>query len=347
MNRGTSLFKAMTQRIISGNILDIERIRPLPKSFSTWYALYMSVSVINGVVDLIGNTPLVPLRVLTSELPDNVRVYVKAEWMNPGGSVKDRAARSIVERAWKQGELKAGGVLLDASSGNTGIAYAMLAAALGFKLKLCLPANANPERKRTLIAYGAELILTDPAEGSDGAIVEAQKLSAANPTWFYADQYNNDANWQAHYKTTGPELVKQTNGKLTHFVGGLGTSGTCMGVGRYLREFLPSADLIAVQPDGPFHGLEGMKHMESAIVPGIYDPAVPHSQRVCSTEAAYETVLAMARQEGLLIGISAGSLVKTAIDIAREEAAAGREALIVALCCDGGDRYLSEHFWEN
>ena len=347
MNRGTSPFKAMTQRIISGNILDIERIRPLPKSFSTWYALYMSVSVINGVVDLIGNTPLVPLRVLTSELPDIVRVYVKAEWMNPGGSVKDRAARSIVERAWKQGELKAGGVLLDASSGNTGIAYAMLAAALGFKLKLCLPANANPERKRTLIAYGAELILTDPAEGSDGAIVEAQKLSAANPTWFYADQYNNDANWQAHYKTTGPELVKQTNGKLTHFVGGLGTSGTCMGVGRYLREFLPSADLIAVQPDGPFHGLEGMKHMESAIVPGIYDPAVPHSQRVCSTEAAYETVLAMARQEGLLIGISAGSLVKTAIDIAREEAAAGREALIVALCCDGGDRYLSEHFWEN
>ena len=347
MNRGTSLFKAMTQRIISGNILDIERIRPLPKSFSTWYALYMSVSVINGVVDLIGNTPLVPLRVLTSELPDNVRVYVKAEWMNPGGSVKDRAARSIVERAWKQGELKAGGVLLDASSGNTGIAYAMLAAALGFKLKLCLPANANPERKRTLIAYGAELILTDPAEGSDGAIVEAQKLSTANPTWFYADQYNNDANWQAHYKTTGPELVKQTGGKLTHFVGGLGTSGTCMGVGRYLREFLPSADLIAVQPDGPFHGLEGMKHMESAIVPGIYDPAVPHAQRVCSTEAAYETVLAMARQEGLLIGISAGSLVKTAIDIAREEAAAGREALIVALCCDGGDRYLSEHFWEN
>ena len=154
-------------------------------------------------------------------------------------------------------------------------------------------------------------------------------------------------NWQAHYNTTGPELVKQTEGKLTHFVGGLGTSGTCMGVGRYLREFLPAADLIAVQPDGPFHGLEGMKHMESAIVPGIYDPEVPHYQRVCSTEAAYETVLAMARQEGLLIGISAGSLVKTAIDIAQEEAAAGREALIVALCCDGGDRYLSEHFWEN
>ena len=150
-----------------------------------------------------------PLRVLTSELPDSVRVYVKAEWMNPGGSVKDRAARSIVERAWSQGELKPGGVLLDASSGNTGIAYAMLAAALGFELKLCLPANANPERKRTLIAYGAELILTDPAEGSDGAIVEAQKLSAANPTWFYADQYNNDANWQAHYNTTGPELVSK------------------------------------------------------------------------------------------------------------------------------------------
>ena len=234
----------------------------------------MSALVINGVVDLIGNTPLVPLRVLTSELPDSVRVYVKAEWMNPGGSVKDRAARSIVARAWESGELRPGGVLLDASSGNTGIAYAMLAAALGFKLKLCLPANANPERKRTLIAYGAELILTDPAEGSDGAIVEAQKLSAVNPAWFYADQYNNDANWQAHYNTTGPELVKQTEGKLTHFVGGLGTSGTCMGVGRYLREFLPAADLIVVQPDGPFHGLEGMKHMESAIVPGIYDPEV-------------------------------------------------------------------------
>ena len=308
----------MTQRIILGNIFEIVRIRPLPKSFSTWYALYMSVSVINGVVDLIGNTPLVPLRVLTRELPDSVNVYVKAEWMNPGGSVKDRAARSIVDRAWSQGELRPGGVLLDASSGNTGIAYAMLAAALGFKLKLCLPANANPERKRTLIAYGAELILTDPAEGSDGAIVEAQKLSADNPDWFYADQYNNDANWQAHYKTTGPELVRQTDGKLTHFVGGLGTSGTCMGVGRYLREHLPSAELIAVQPDGPFHGLEGMKHMGSAIVPGIYDPEVPHHQRACSTEDAYETVLAMARKEGLLIGISAGSLVKTAVDIARE-----------------------------
>ena len=347
MNRGSIALKAMTQRNKLSNILETASTRPLPKVFFAWYLPYMSKPVINGIIDLIGNTPLVPLRVLTKELPDNVRVLVKAEWMNPGGSVKDRAARSIVEDAWQKGHLKPGGVLLDASSGNTGIAYSMLAAAMGFKLKLCLPANANPERKRTLIAYGAELILTDPAEGSDGAIVEAQKLSAANPDWFYADQYNNDANWQAHFRTTGPELVEQTSGKLTHFVGGLGTSGTCMGVGRYLREHLPSAELIAVQPDGPFHGLEGMKHMESAIVPGIYDPQVPHHQRACSTEAAYETVLAMARREGLLIGISAGSLVKTAIDIAREEAAAGREALIVALCCDGGDRYLSEHFWEN
>lgn len=298
------------------------------------------------VAEAIGNTPLIRLNRLTRGLPDSVAVYAKAEWMNPGGSVKDRAARGIVLDAIAHGKLTAGGVLLDASSGNTGIAYAMLAPVLGFTLKLCLPSNANEERKKTLRAYGAELILTDPALSSDGAIIKARELSAANPSWFYADQYNNDSNWQAHYQTTGPEIVEQTAGKITHFVAGIGTTGTCMGTGRYLRENAPKCQVVAVQPDSPFHGLEGMKHLESAIVPGIYDGDVPHQQRVCQTELAHETVRRMGKEEGLLIGISAGALVATALNIAREEAQAGRSATIVAICCDGGSRYLSDHFWE-
>jgi len=298
------------------------------------------------VAEAIGNTPLIRLNRLTEDLPNNVEIYAKAEWMNPGGSVKDRAARGIVLDAIENGKLKPGGVLLDASSGNTGIAYAMLAPVLGFTLKLCLPSNANEERKKTLKAYGAELILTDPALSSDGAILKARELSEANPTWFYADQYNNESNWQAHYKTTGPEIVEQTNGSITHFVAGIGTTGTCMGTGRYLRENAPQCQIVAVQPDSPFHGLEGMKHLESAMVPGIYDSDIPHQQRVCQTELAHETVRRMGKEEGLLIGISAGALVATALDIAQEEAKAGRSATIVAICCDGGSRYLSDHFWE-
>lgn len=298
------------------------------------------------VADAIGNTPLIRLNRLTEDLPNNVSVYVKAEWMNPGGSVKDRAARGIVFTAIEAGDLQPGGVLLDASSGNTGIAYAMLAPAMGYSLKLCLPSNANEERKKTLRAYGAELILTDPALSSDGAILKARELADANPDWFYADQYNNPANWQAHYQTTGKELVEQTRGAMTHFIAGIGTTGTCVGTGRYLREHLPGCEIVAVQPDSPFHGLEGMKHLESAIVPGIYDEEIPHQQRVCQTELAHETVRRMGKQEGLLIGISAGALVATALIIAKEEAQAGRAATIVAICSDGGSRYLSDHFWE-
>jgi S-sulfo-L-cysteine synthase (O-acetyl-L-serine-dependent) len=299
------------------------------------------------ISELIGNTPMLRLVNVTSDLPANVEVCVKAEWYNPAGSVKDRAAQGIVQDAFDRGVLKPGGTLLDSSSGNTGIAYAMLGSALGFKVVLCVPKNANNERKRTLKAYGAELVLTDPAEGSDGAIREAHRMVAAEPSkYFYADQYSNPANWRAHYRTTGPEIVAQTGGRITHFVSGLGTSGTCMGVGRYLREHLPHARVVAFQPDSPFHGLEGMKHMASAIVPKIYDPSVPHEDRPCLTERGHSTARLLGRREGMMVGISAGASVSVGLEIAREEAAAGRRACIVCLAPDGGSRYLSEHFWE-
>ncbi|MEE8410789.1 MAG: cysteine synthase family protein [Myxococcota bacterium] len=299
------------------------------------------------VIDLIGNTPLFRLRQVTRDLPDDVEVYAKAEWFNPGGSVKDRAAKGIVLDAFERGLLAKGGTLLDSSSGNTGIAYAMLGAVIGFRVVLCLPQNANHERQRTLIAYGTELVLTDPAESSDGAIRKAKEMIAAHPDrYFYADQYANDANWRAHYETTGPELVEQTEARLTHFVTGLGTTGTCTGTGRYLREKLPNAKVVAFQPDAPFHGLEGLKHLETSIVPPIYDAAVPHEQRSCVTERGYELARAVSGTEGLFIGVSSGAAISIAMEVAREEAEAGRPAVIVALCPDGGDRYLSERFWE-
>ncbi len=295
---------------------------------------------------LVGETPLVRLERLTAELPREVEVYAKCEWHNPGGSVKDRAARHIVQDAMRRGILKAGGILLDASSGNTGIAYAMLGAAMGFTVKLCMPENANAERKRTLRAYGCELVLTDPNDSSDGAIIKARELAVQNPGWFYADQYGNDANWRAHYETTGPELLAQTQGRLTHFITGLGTTGTAMGVSRFLREKLPAARVVAFEPDGPFHGLEGLKHMETAIVPKIYDPALPHDHRTCVTERAHELARACARREGLFVGISSGAAVAVALEVAREEAAKKRPAVIVALCPDGGSRYLSDTLWD-
>ncbi len=299
------------------------------------------------LTDLIGNTPLLPLTRVTKDLPAAVEVYVKAEWHNPGGSVKDRPARHIVQQAMREGLLQPGGTLLDASSGNTGIAYAMLGAALGFHVTLCLPQNANPERKRTLLAFGAELVLTDPNSGSDGAIEKAQELVRENPgRYYYADQYGNPANWRAHYETTGPELIAQTGGSLTHFIAGLGTSGTVMGVSRYLREQLPSACVVAFEPDSPFHGLEGLKHMETAIVPPIYDATLPHQHRTVVTERAHAMARRLGREEGLLVGISSGAAVDLALTLAQEEAEAGRPAFIVALCPDGGSRYLSEHFWD-
>ncbi|HEY0795373.1 MAG TPA: pyridoxal-phosphate dependent enzyme [Acidisarcina sp.] len=303
----------------------------------------------------IGNTPLIRLGRLTAHLP-NIQLLGKAEWANPGGSVKDRAAVAIVVEAQSRGLL--GGIegsngqtknqhLLDATSGNTGIAYAMLGAALGFPVTLCMPSNVSPERKRILTAYGANVIWTDPAQGSDGAILKARDLAAADPEkYYYADQYSNEANWKAHYQTTGPEIWKQTHGEITHFVAGLGTTGTFMGTTRRLKEFNPRIQCIAMQPDSPFNGLEGLKHMATAIVPAIYDPGIADRQVTLETESAYAMVKHLARTEGLLVGISAAAAVAAALRIAEEESAKGREAIIVTILCDNADKYLSERFWE-
>lgn len=243
----------------------------------------------------------------------------------------------------RSGALVPGKVILDATSGNTGIAYAMIAASKGYAVKLCLPENVTPERKRILRAFGAELVMTNPLEGSDGAIRTARRLHAENPgLYFYADQYSNDANWQAHFDTTGPEIIDQTDGRLTHFVAGLGTSGTFMGVGRRLRTFNPAIQLVSVQPDSPLHGLEGLKHMESAIVPGIYDSRLADEDVRVSTEAAHELTRQLALQEGLLVGISSGANLAGALSVARR--AGG--AVVVVIFCDGGEKYLSERFWE-
>ena len=300
-----------------------------------------------SIIDLIGHTPLLPLRRLAPGLPGDVQLFLKAEWTNPGGSVKDRAACAIVQDALAGGKLRPGMRLLDASSGNTGIAYAMLGAAMGFGVTLCLPTNANAERQKTLAIYGAEIIRTDPTESTDGAIVEARQRAQAMPElYYYADQYTNPCNWQAHVRSTGPELLAQTEGRLTHFVVGLGTTGTCMGVGRFLRERLPQAQVIAVQPSGPFHGLEGLKHLESAMIPAIYDSAVPHRQAQSTTEYAYAMTRRLAREEGLLAGISTGAAVHVALQTAYQLAAARQPGCIVALAPDGGSRYLSDHFWQ-
>ena len=293
------------------------------------------------VLDLIGNTPLIRLRKFEAGL-NGVELYGKAEWFNPGGSVKDRPAANMVREGLKSGALRPGKVLLDATSGNTGIAYAMIRAAEGFPVKLCVPANVTIERKRLLHAYGAELIFTDPMDGSDGAIREARKQVAANPeAYFYPDQYNNDANWRAHYDTTGPEILAQTERRITHFVAGLGTSGTFVGTGRRLREANPSIKLISFQPDSPLHGLEGLKHMESAIVPGIYDPSIADEDMRVSTEDAYTMVRRLAREEGLLVGISGGAALAGALKAARN----ARNAVIVTIFPDSADKYMSERFW--
>lgn len=297
-----------------------------------------------SVLDLIGNTPLVDLSALVD--PPGGAVYAKAEQFNPGGSVKDRPARAMVEAAVREGRLVPGAPeprILDATSGNTGIAYAMIGAALGIPVTLCLPANASSERRRTLAAYGVELHRTDPAEGSDGAIREARRLAAESPERFvYLDQYSNPENWRAHHRTTGPEIWEQTGGRITHFVTGLGTSGTFMGVGRYLAEVSPGTRLVSVEPDSPFHGLEGMKHMASALVPPIYDPGLAHQTRDVRTEDAYEMVRRLARETGWLVGVSAGANVLAALTVAREDPS----AVVVTVLCDDASRYLSERFWE-
>jgi cysteine synthase B len=308
-----------------------------------------------GVLERIGNTPLIRLEKIAAHLP-GAQILGKAEWANPGGSVKDRAASAIVGEARSRGLLGAsaatrGQRLLDATSGNTGIAYAMLGAALGFGVTLCMPANVSPERKKILAAYGAEVVWTDPADGSDGAIRKARELAAeGGEGFYYADQYGNPANWQAHYKTTAPEIWRQTDGQITHFVAGLGTSGTFTGTTRRLKEYSSSVECVSMQPDSPFHGLEGMKHMASAIVPAIYDPALADRDMEMETEAAYEMAKRLAREEGVLVGVSAAANVAAALRIAEEVAATRPERLqdtvIVTILCDSADKYLSERFWE-
>jgi len=295
-----------------------------------------------SIIDQIGNTPLIRLQRL-SGIPAGVELYGKAEHFNPGGSVKDRPALNMILDGEQTGKLTSGKIILDATSGNTGIAYAMVGAAKGYRVQLCLPANASQERKRILRAYGAEVVLTSPAEGSDGAIRKCRELYFANPEkYFYPDQYNNPANWLAHYETTGREIWRQTEGRITHFVTGLGTSGTFMGVGRRLREYSKSVRLVSMQPASGFHGLEGLKHMATAIVPGIYDPVLADENITVETEEAYEMVKRLAREEGLMVGISSGANAAAALKVARTL----DRGVVATVFCDSADKYLSEHFWE-
>ena len=297
---------------------------------------------VTSVVDLIGNTPLVRLRSFEEGLR-GVELYAKLEGKNPGGSVKDRPAARMIAEGEQSGAYRPGKTILDATSGNTGIAYAMIAASRRIPVKLCIPDNVTRERKRILRAYGADLVFTNPLEGSDGAIRAVRQIYAEDPErYFYPDQYNNDANWRAHFDTTGPEIIEQTGGRLTHFVAGLGTSGTFMGVGRRLRQFNPAIRLISMQPAEALHGLEGLKHMASAIVPGIYDPTLADEDVRVATEDAYEAARQLARREGLLVGISSGANLAAAIGVGRETS----DAVVVTILCDGGEKYLSEHFWD-
>jgi cysteine synthase B len=299
-----------------------------------------------SLAERIGQTPLLRLATPVRELP-GITLLAKAEWINPGGSVKDRAAASMVRDARERGVLTPGKTVLDASSGNTGIAFAMLGAALGFPVHLAMPANVSPERKRILRAYGASVEWTDPDKGSDGAILRARELAGNDPDYFcYMDQYSNNANWLAHYRTTGPEIWEQTAGRITHFVSGLGTTGTFTGAARRLKEFNSAIQVISFQPDSPFHGLEGLKHLGTSIVPPIYDSHLADRQMEVETEAAYDMARRLARDEGLLVGISAAAAVDASLRIAREEAAAGRSAVIVTVLPDSADKYLSERFWE-
>lgn len=295
------------------------------------------------ITDLVGNTPLVQLKNVTRDLPTGVSVYGKAEFFNPGGSVKDRPALSMIRDGERRGLLRPGKTIIDASSGNTGIAYAWIGAALGYPVRICLPENASPERKRILKAFGVDIIFTSPLEGSDGAQRRAKQIVAEDPErYFYPDQYNNAANWQAHYEGTAPEIWEQTEGKITHFVAGLGTTGTFVGTSRRLKELNPAIRCLSFQPDGPLHGLEGMKHLESALVPGIWDPRSPDAELWAATEDAYDMVKRMSREEGVFVGISSGAAVAMALQVARTLS----EGVVVTILCDGADKYLSERFWD-
>jgi len=292
----------------------------------------------------IGQTPLLRLDGVTSTLPETVRVYAKGEHLNPGGSVKDRPALAMIQDGIKRDAFRSDQTLIDATSGNTGIAYAMVGAAMDLDVVLALPENASEERKKTLRAYGAELVLTDPMEGTDGAQRRVKELAESDPErYFYPDQYNNGANERAHYEGTGAEIWDQTDGGVTHFVTGLGTTGTFMGVTRYLKEKNEDVECVAVQPATSMHGMEGLKHMETAVVPGLYDPDLADAHRTCTTERAVEMTRRLAREEGLLVGPSAGANVAAALEVARTLEA----GVVVTILCDTGTRYLSEDVWRD
>jgi S-sulfo-L-cysteine synthase (O-acetyl-L-serine-dependent) len=296
------------------------------------------------LLDRIGNTPLVRLSRLAAEFP-NVEICAKAEWFNPGGSVKDRAAYSMIRDGERTGKLRPGKVILDATSGNTGIAYAMIGAALGYRVKLCLPSSASPERKQILGAYGVEIVYTPGEEGTDGAIRRVREIYHSDPEkYFYPDQYGNPANPEAHYRTTGPEIWRQTDGRITHFVAGLGTSGTFVGTTRRLKELNPRIRCVSMQPDSSFHGLEGLKHMPTALVPPIYDASLADENIEVKTEAGQQIAKQLAREEGILVGVSAGAALWACLSVAKG-LPRGEPALIVTVFPDSGEKYLSERFW--
>ncbi len=310
------------------------------------FAALVRWETLSQLLSLIGKTPLLHLASLTAEMP-GIEIHAKAEYFNPGGSVKDRPALNMILAGECAGLLDKTKVLIDSTSGNTGIAYAMICAARGYKVKLCLPSNASPERKRILKAFGAEIIFTNPGEGSDGAIRKCREIYASDPDrYFYPDQYSNPANWQAHFDATAPEIIEQTNGRLTHFVALLGTSGTFVGVTRRLHRDLPGVHCISAQPSTGFHGLEGTKHMPTAIVPGIYDPSLASENLWLETEDAYKMVKRLAKQEGVLVGISAGGNVVAALTLAERLHKRNEHGVIVTILCDAADKYLSESFWD-
>jgi cysteine synthase B len=318
----------------------------LPGSGLSGSSLLGSGLLGSSLNDRIGNTPLIRLDALVRGL-NGVTFLAKAEWNNPGGSVKDRAAASMIRAALQQGKLVPGKTILDATSGNTGIALAMLGAAQGFPVLLVMPSNVSPERQRILKAYGAKVEWTDPDLSSDGAILRAREMAAKDPVRFcYIDQYSNDANWRAHYNSTGPEIWRQTDGRVTHFIAGVGTSGTFTGTTRRLKELNPAIQCISFHPDSPFHGLEGLKYVANAIVPAIYDPTLADRTLEVETEAAYSVARQLARERGLLVGISAAAAVTASLQVAREESSAGRIAVIVTVLPDSADKYLSDRFWE-
>jgi cysteine synthase B len=292
---------------------------------------------------VVGRTPLLAVGRLAAHLPD-VEIYAKAEWFNPGGSVKDRAAREMLREGEKSGRLRPGKSIVEATSGNTGIALAMLGAARGHRVRICLPANASRVRKRILRAYGADVIETSALEGTDGAILKARELVASDPElYFYPDQYNNPANWQAHYRTTAEEIWEQTEGRITHFIAGLGTSGTFMGNCRRLKELSPAIECVSFQPDSPMHGIEGLKHMDTAMVPGIYDDSLADETLTVSTDESYQTCLRLAREEGLFVGLSSGAALAAALKLAEKI----RRGVVVTVFPDGGDKYLFEGPWRD